>query len=455
MADPNQLESLDEHLYEDFKKIGSFAVSKYISPDAQSTETQKKAFLEGQIDHPTFHYPELDPEDLNSREEALLEFKKHLPTEEDQLLKKVYLWKVNEKIAEIRMIRCALTGEARRFQKYSEYLYGKPSPEAFHGHLDQLRQQITEAKKSDKPQLIAAAEALEAILPESPAHLERPQLPAAELIAKVQEQTRREVSRFIHLPEKKEKYAAADIIEIFKKAIAELKNQDWQIIEEPTAKSSLSVDYETMTVRVPPTMEKNLQGVVKGIVHEIGTHALRFENGERSRLKLLGLGLDRYSVGEEGVAKVRENAYYGEMESYYPSDSHLAISLAYGLDGKKRNFREVFEFLKVYQYFLAWEKDQKNTMTVEQAGARAEDKAWSRCVRTFKGSAGQTPGVCFTHDVIYSKGSIAVWDVLGKNPEELRRISVGKYDPANVRHLWVLERIGISDQDLEELQKYK
>jgi hypothetical protein len=62
-----------------------------------------------------------------------------------------------------------------------------------------------------------------------------------------------------------------------------------------------------------------------------------------------------------------------------------------------------------------------------------------------------TRGVCCTKDIVYREGNIGVWDVLGKNPQELVRLSVGKYDPANSRHVYMLEALGIADQDLADL----
>ncbi len=60
-------------------------------------------------------------------------------------------------------------------------------------------------------------------------------------------------------------------------------------------------------------------------------------------------------------------------------------------------------------------------------------------------------GVCLTKDIIYRQGNIAVCQLLGKNPEELLRFSVEKYDPANPRHIWILDQLGITEKDLDHL----
>lgn len=35
----------------------------------------------------------------------------------------------------------------------------------------------------------------------------------------------------------------------------------------------------------------------------------------------------------------------------------------------------------------------------------------------------------------------------------MTRFNIGKYDPSNPRHLWVLEQLNITEQDLQELEK--
>ena len=181
------------------------------------------------------------------------------------------------------------------------------------------------------------------------------------------------------------------------------------------------------------------------IEHEIGTHVARREKGERTKLKLLGLGLDRYLKGEEGIATYQEQKIEGAND-FSGFDGHFAISLASGIDGKKRNFREVFDILKNY-YFIKSKKQ-----TTEGAWESAENSAWSRCIRTFRGTSCQTPGACFTRDIAYREGNIGVWNVIKNNPEEIKRFSVGKYDPGNPRHIWILEQLNITDEDLNKLE---
>lgn len=164
---------------------------------------------------------------------------------------------------------------------------------------------------------------------------------------------------------------------------------------------------------------------------------------------LLGLGLDRYEVGEEGIATLREQAIAGKVDDFAGLEGHLAISLARGLDGQPRNFRQVFASLEKYFIF----KFLLDGKTLPDAKAQAQNSAWNRCVRTFRGTDCATAGGCFTKDIIYRQGNIGVWEVIRQTPAEMARFNLGKYDPANPRHLWILDRLEITDEDLEQLSE--
>jgi hypothetical protein len=39
------------------------------------------------------------------------------------------------------------------------------------------------------------------------------------------------------------------------------------------------------------------------------------------------------------------------------------------------------------------------------------------------------------------------------NSPEQRRFMIGKYDPANARHIWVLDQLNITEEDFDDLEK--
>jgi hypothetical protein len=220
--------------------------------------------------------------------------------------------------------------------------------------------------------------------------------------------------------------------------------QQWTVVLNPKG-ISLAADQESQSIKVATTKTWPIDDVAGLVVHELGTHAARRMAGERSRLKLLALGLDRYEGGEEGVAKMREQMVKGVFEEFEGMVPHLAISLATGVDGKPRTFRETFDIVeRVFAFNLAMDG-----APVEEAKKKARDQAYARCVRTYRGTDGQQAGFAFTKDIVYREGNIKVWDVIGKNPGEMMRFSVGKYDPSNPKHIWILDQLGITDEEID------
>ena len=169
------------------------------------------------------------------------------------------------------------------------------------------------------------------------------------------------------------------------------------------------------------------------------------KNGERSKLQLLQLGLDRYLPGEEGLALHRQQAVEGAKD-YAGFPGHFPSSLAKGLDEHEpRTFREVYEILK--QYYILSEKNR----TGEERERMAAELAWKSCVRRFRGTTGATPGAIFTKDIVYREGNIETYELINRKDHEQHRFMVGKYDPSNERHRWILDQLGISEADLENL----
>jgi hypothetical protein len=445
---PAQSESLDEKWYKKFEKFGSFQVYEYLVGDKQYREEQKREFINGEIENPVLDYPKIDQEKLARDEKELLGLKKDiLEKEENEVIRKLYRWKINEKIAELRMLKAAGTGDDKRFSRYSEYIYGKPSPEVFAYTIKSLKKIIAGDKNSNDRQVAKAAEELDRLLPLDFSKDPIKELPSKDNVNRVRTEVLHEMGDLLNtgLLVKEGKYSAEEIRDVFQGALEKLQAKEWQVIVDVSSKTGISVDQEKKSIKIPESRELTLNKLQKLIAHEVGTHVAKRIKGEKSQLHLLGLGLDRYEKGEEGVATMREQALDDKFSDFSGLTGHLAISLAYGLDGKPRNFRGVYEILEKYFYL----KELKEGKQSEESLALAQNSAWNKTVRTFRGTSCNTPGVCFTEDIVYREGNIGVWNVIKKTPDELFRFSVGKYDPANSRHIWILNQLGISEEDLK------
>jgi len=165
---------------------------------------------------------------------------------------------------------------------------------------------------------------------------------------------------------------------------------------DTSSKTGISVNQEQKTVKFPESRTLMIRKLKALIVHEIGTHVVRRIKGERSRLMLLGLGLDRYEQGGEGVATLRKQVIEGKVSDFTDLEGHLAINLAAGLDGKPRNFREVFGIMEKYFTFEA----MRSGKSPAEAKQETQTKAWNHCIRTFRETDCATAGICFTKDII-------------------------------------------------------
>lgn len=428
----SEAEALDEQWFSRFEKYGSFEAYTYFDDSKEVRQKEKDSFLSGENENPTLEYPTIDRDRFQEVELQLLQLKKEiLDSEESEVVRSSYRWRLNEKIAEARMLQAAAGGDMHRFTRYSEFVYGKPSKEIFDYTINKLTSELEEESSDEiKTKITALLE----VLPDVE-NVEL-QLPGQEVIDTLVTHTEREFSDLLTI-ESGEKLDANEIASVFQQALDELGLTDWSVEIVTTSKTGVSADQEKKVISVPATRVATRNSIKKLLVHEIGTHALRRKRGYESRLKLLSLGLDRYEQGEEGVATSREKIVDRKVEDFSGFDGHIAISLAKGLDGKKRSFREVFNILmQIYEIRLL-----KKGVDPEEARQTAQNRAWNRCVRTFRGTDCVTPGACFTKDMIYREGSVAVWGAIENDSDVLHKLSMGKFDPSNDRHLWILEQI--------------
>lgn len=442
-----ELEPFDKDLYEELSDNASFQAYEYLNGNKVFRNEQKRQFLAGEIQNPQLDYPDININKINQVEETLISMKTDLlKDEQNEVVKQAYRWKLNEKIAEIRMMKSVATGDMDRFKRYSEFIYGKPSTEIFNYTIDSIKTNAEKSADSDSDDIREAAINLLNVLPKVDSEL-IVKLPSEETVKYAHDQTIKEMGNLINIPNEVKKADANQIKASFEYALLQMDGQDWpvNILENITA---IGVNQENKSVNVPSNRNLSRNKLAETIIHE-SVHIKNRILGERSRLRLLSIGLDRYEKGEEGVATMREQALSGKASEFKGLDGHLAIGLSLGLDGQPRDFKQVYDILEKY-YLLKNLNLKKDYL---ESFEKAQNTAWNRCVRTFRGTDCNTPGACLTKDIVYREGNIGVWNLISNKPEEMIRFNVGKYDPTNDRHLWVLTQLGISDQDLDSVEK--
>jgi len=423
---------LDDVWFQEYQKKALFEELSLLNGNAEYRKQQKEEFIKGNIENPTLDYPKLETFDFDSKEQALLTLKKKILAEEkNEVVKQVYRWKLNERIAQLRALEATRDGNDHRALRYSKFIFGGPEKEIYEHTIFQIKNVVDEKMFSSDSDISSAAMRLNKELFEIFMNNENTINPKEYNIPDLQSTK--------DGPE----YSAEEIKVAFDEYLRKNNLEDWIIVVNPET-TKILVRQENKSVNIPVDKKLSQLELEALIEHELGTHALRREKGERSKLRLLGFGLDRYLKGEEGVATYKEQQIKGS-KGFRGLDYHFAISLALGIDGEKRDFRKVFEILKDY-HFINSKKEKGVALNF------ARDEAWNDCVRIFRGTTCKTPGACLTRDIVYREGNIGVWNVVKNNPEEAKRFSVGKYDPANPRHIWILEQLGITEADLDNLE---
>lgn len=444
-------EPLDKQWFARFEKAGNLEAYSYFEGDKNFRAQQKEAFLKGEVENPAFDYPKIEVESMRDRLKELQQLKLDVKKlEANEAVKEAYRLRINEKKAEIRMLIAAKKGDLKNFQRMTEFVYGQPDKNVFAYTIRELKGFCAQAEQSGQAELVAAAQELLAVLPEAPASQTSYENPSPEVVERAKSLTQSEYAKLLEgLPidfskadTKPEEMAAVMQVALDKINAMVDPEQQWKVVLNP-AGVSLNAEQQTRSIKVATKKTWPVETVAGLVAHELGTHVVRRMTGERSKLLLLSLGLDRYEGGEEGVAKMREQMVRGSFEEFEGLEAHLAISLATGADGKPRTFRQTFEIMeKVFAFTMT--RDGKSAATVKE---KARESAYNRCVRTFRGTDGQHAGYAFTKDMVYREGNIRVWDVIGKNPGEVMRFSVGKYDPSNEKHVWILDQLGITDEE--------
>ncbi len=422
----NQKSALDDDLFEEFKNL-YFDDYEYLAIEKIVKEKNKKDFLNEKIENPTFEYPLLESFDFKTREKGFENLKQKVNKNKNPVVRLAYTKRIDEMLIQIQMLKASKLSDDLKFSECSKLVYGDPKPEIFEYDKRVVKIATHEAFDSKDSKRIKAAEKLQNLLGDL--SYDKSIEEKLNLLPKPSKDTGKILN-------------SIEIKSVFEKAVEEMNLKNWSVkIDTTGILTNLNANQETKTINIPtdknlrnreaPTTKKNVLAL---IAHELGTHARRRENGEKSKLKLLGLGLDRFLKGEEGLASFAYQQIQG-AKNFAGFGSHFSVSIGVGLDGKKRDFRKVFEILKLY-FLTSIEPDIDRLK-------QAENLAWNTCARCFRGTTCKTPGALFTKGHIYSEGNINIYKLIASGSKEIERFIIGKYDPINKNHIQILDRLRI------------
>src|SRR3989339_10476 len=186
----------------------------------------------------------------------------------------------------------------------------------------------------------------------------------------------------------------------------------WKIVNRDMVTSAATISG-TRVLELRKRERFSKKYVNRLIIHELGTHALRAENGSIQPLRLFRHGLAGYLETEEGLAA------YHEFLSGVMSTSIL------------RNYAG-----RVLAIHYARHTDFVTTYKLLSRHFR-EQTAWKLAVRAKRGLADTSQKGAFTRDAVYLRGFLRVYAFAKKH--DIRQLYVGKIGISDMASLQMVK----------------
>lgn len=147
--------------------------------------------------------------------------------------------------------------------------------------------------------------------------------------------------------EKENALVSEEVISLLKDALNKYQFNDWVIVEEDMpAAAAVKASKKILCIKKDAFFSKEF--IDRLIVHEIGTHVLRSENGRNQPFTIFWKGLPDYMATEEGLAVVNEELCGHLNQKIMRNYIGRVIAVDAGLKG---SFYDVFKELS--KYFIA------------------------------------------------------------------------------------------------------
>lgn len=416
--------------------------------------SQKDGFIAGTQTELELFYPDLQPEklvELATATEATLRIL--MPTHDE---KAAALYDAVEyRYAEMFMLRVAaemqnpdLTEEQRQeaqtwFVQSNEALYSKPEPSVFAAlaktHLQPLLNKELSTSQTNAQQIRAELASNLGTILETDYQQFNPDQTAVDNIKLLLHE--RLGFMVDHVIEDKT-YETADMAEALEVALNKIGGQElgWKVavVSKSTA---LAVSAHQKLIEVGENRKPCDGDELKGkIFHEVGVHALRSINAEKVGWLSAAYGQEGYLDFEEAFATALEDAHKGKFADH-GVDYYLIAGLAYGFDEHSpRDFRQVYEVM--WRTNALKSVSTEEDITPEQI-ATAQSKAFTSCVRMFRGTTTTVPGVVYLKDLAYFNGQEKAWSVLAhvRTQADLDQLFAGKLDLTVSSHQHIASQI--------------
>lgn len=415
------MKAYDERWNEEFDALGTFPIQNYLRYDTDNVTEEKERFLRGDVRNPTFSYPLAEKVDVKKIEDELIGLREKIENEEsNKWVKVAYLDRIEEKLTELEQLKAVKENNDKLFDLSMSRLYGEIDSEVFAGVLSAFNKRLETGIKNDNRNISLASEKLSEFL-----HL---------MIDEVGVGAEKYELTYVD-KEAGEYLKASGIGGVFREELRLYNVIDWEVVVDETKKfKSITVNQNEKRVYIPHSRKLTLKES-KALAHHELIHIKRRLNGDSSPLKILGRGLAGYLRAEEGLAK-RAELMFSNSALNATLENYLLSGLILGADGKKRDFRDIYE-ISLLLFEAIHIMEEKNLKR------QPENFAWLRAARFFRGTSGQTAGVCQRRYKAYLEGYLKLNEMINADQVSEEVAMLGKYDPANDRHVAILEGLNM------------
>jgi len=189
---------------------------------------------------------------------------------------------------------------------------------------------------------------------------------------------------------------------VLEEFLATYKLNHWKIkVVEETVSDIQVTKTSVILLRKGSTFRENRLRAL--LVHEIGTHIFRFENGKQQPYLIFQRGTANYLQTEEGLAIWNQNNLGLALGQKYLQPAQLIIAIHMA---EKMSFVDLFHYLK-------------NTYHLEN------EIAWKLCVKVKRGFVDTNQPGAFTKDSVYFLGYRDILKFVKKGGD-IRDLYVGK-----------------------------
>ncbi|MFV0484647.1 MAG: tyrosine/phenylalanine carboxypeptidase domain-containing protein [Candidatus Saccharimonadales bacterium] len=202
-------------------------------------------------------------------------------------------------------------------------------------------------------------------------------------------------------------YGADEVSRIMNEALRAngLAETGWEAEVNPN-KSGVSVNGTQRKLFLPTNTSRNAAEIKRLMVHEIGVHARRYENGMETGEFLLTNGTGDYLPAEEGLGVILECAIAGNFENASfdrAVERYLVAGYALGADGRgAKDARQTFE--------ASWPKIAERLAgeggNVDDEKGEARKRAFNHTENAFRGTDFYMQGMIYSKLKVYYEGLV-------------------------------------------------